>query len=206
MRKSQSSGQGLLPVVAIADLGPHDVTSWSMRAYQAFFVLIFLILPAISLYKLNHDVIVDGVLWHDGDPALGSIAFKNAFAWTRGTEDRDAKEYDCRQEVMRGKDYTWIANKRCDIVKANSRKPLDKAEIGANQKIEEVKSGPICIRELAKGRFDTDKCEQAIDVSEECEKSERHCRGIQWLPSLSPLAQVALTFFGWVWLCGWWSN
>jgi hypothetical protein len=203
MRKSQGNDQGLLPVVAIADTGPHDMNSWSMRAYQGFFVLIFLFLPAISLYKLNHDVIADGVLWHDGDPALGSIALKNAFAWTRGTKEQDAKEYDCRKEVTRAKDYTWLANKRCDVVKANGLKPFDKAVRSTAQNIDEATNAAACVRELATASVDTDKCERATDISEECEISERRCRGIQWLPFLSPLAQAALTFIGWgmfVWL------
>lgn len=197
MRKSQGNGQGLLPVVAIADTGPHDMKSWSMRVYQGFFVLIFLFLPAISLYKLNSDVIRDGVLWHNDDPALGSIALKNAFAWKLGKEERDAKEYDCRKDVTRAEGFTWLANKRCDIVKAKGLKPFDKAGPSTAQNIDDVTDAPACVRDLAKGRVDADKCERAIDISEECESSERHCRGIQWFPFLSPLAQAVLTFFGW---------
>jgi hypothetical protein len=174
-----------------------------MRVYQGFFVLIFLFRPAISLYELNHDVIEDGVLWQDGDPTLGGITFRNAFAWTGGTKEQDAKEYDCRNEFTREKDYTWLANNRCDIVKAGGLKPFDKAVRSIAQNIDEVPNAPACVRELAKTSVDTDKCERASDISEECEKSERHCRGIQWLPFLSPLAQAALTFIGWgmfVWL------
>jgi hypothetical protein len=203
MRKSQGNGQSLLPVVAIADTGPHNVNSWSMRVYQGFFVLIFLFLPAISLYKLNGDVIRDGVLWHNDDPALGSIALKNAFAWKFGKEERDAKEHDCRVEVARAEGFTWLANRRCDIVKAEGLKPFDKVGPSTAQNTDDVIDAPLCVRDLAKSRVGTDKCERAIDISEECEKSERHCRGIQWLPFFSPLAQAALTFFGWgmfVWL------
>lgn len=183
--------------MAIADAGPHDLNSWSMRVYQGFFVLIFLFLPAISLYKLNGDVISYGVLWHSDDPALGSIALKNAFPWKLGREERDVKEYDCREEVTRAEGFTWLANKRCDIVKAKGLKPFDKAGTSTAQNIDDVADAPLCVRDLAKSRVDTDQCERAIDISEECEKSERHCRGIQWLPFLSPLAQAALTFFGW---------
>jgi hypothetical protein len=203
MRKSHGNGQGLLPVVAIADTGPHDVNSWSMRVYQGFFVLIFLFLPAISLYKLNGDVIRDGVLWHNDDPALGSIGLKNVFPWKFGTSERDAKEHDCRGEVTRAEGFTWLTNKRCDIVKAEGLKPFDKMGPSSAQNTDDVTDVPFCVRDLAKSRVGIDKCERAIDISEECEKSERHCRGIQWLPLVSPLAQATLTFFGWgmfVWL------
>jgi hypothetical protein len=199
MRKSRGTGQGPLPVVGIGDIGPHDMNSASMRFYQAFFVLIFLFLPAIALFKLNHDVIKDGVLWHDGDPALGSISFKNTFGWTR----EDASEYACRREVTRPNDYTWLANRRCDILKANNLRPFNKAGMSTNENLEKITTAPACVHDLAKGRVNTDTCDNTRDISEECEKSERNCRGIQWLPFLSPLAQAALTLFGWamfVWL------
>jgi hypothetical protein len=196
IRKAQAAGQPLLPVVAIADLGPHDVRSGSMRLYQGFFVLVFLFLPAAALYTLNEDVLERGVLWHDGDPALGAIALKNAFAWTRGPSEQDAKEYACRNEVTRAEGYTWFANMRCDIVKENRLKPFDKGVKTIVENVDDVTNAPSCVRDVAKSRVSTDKCENVRDISEECESSERHCRGMQWLPILSPFGQAALTLFG----------
>ena len=203
MRKPQGNAQGILPVVGIADTGPHDMNSWSMRVYQGFFVLIFLFLPAISLYKLNHDVIEDGVLWHDGDPALGSIVFKECVRLDPRNERAGRKGIRLRKEVTRAKDYTWLANKRRDIVKVNGLEPFDKAVRSTAQNIDGVTNAPACVRALAKASVATDKCERATNISEECEKSERHCRGIQWLPFLSPSAQAPSTYLGWgmfVWL------
>jgi hypothetical protein len=193
MRKTGGRGESLLPVVGIADTGPHAMNSASMRVYQAFFVLIFLVLPAAALYKLNHDVIKDGVFWHDGDPALSSISFKNGFGWTQ----ENAKEYGCSGEVMRADDFTWLANRRCDIVKANDLKPFKKTGLSPLENIEKATNASNCVRDLANDGLKTNTCENVRDISEECEKSERHCRGIQWFPFLSPFAQVALTAFGW---------
>jgi len=195
MRKSHGDGLGLLPVVAIADLGPHDMSSWTMRLYQGFFVLVFLLLPAAALYELNDDVLERGVLWHDTDPALGAIAIKNAFAWTRGTSDQDAKEYACRKEVTRAAGFTWFANMRCDIVKANRLKPFDEKGTSTAENVDA--SPQSCPHDLAMSRINSDKCDNAKDLSEECESSARHCYGMQWLPIVSPLAQAALTLFGW---------
>jgi hypothetical protein len=197
LRKAQAARQPLLPVVAIADIGPHDMRSWSMRLYQGFFVLVFLFLPAAALYKLNDDVFERGVLWHDGDPALGAIALKNAFTWTHGTSEQDAKEYACRNEVTRAEGYTWFANMRCDIVKENRLKPFDKGVRSIAENVDDVANAPSCVRDLAKSRLNSDKCENVRDISEECETSERHCRGMQWLPTVSPFGQVVTTLFGW---------
>jgi hypothetical protein len=197
MRQAQAAGKPLLPVVAIAELGPHEMRSWSMRLYQGFFVLAFLVLPAAAIYKLNNDVLERGVLWHNGDPALGGITLKNAFALTRGTSEQDAKEYACRNEVTREEGYTWLANMRCDIVKANRLKPFDEGVKTIAENIEDATKAPICVRDLARSRGDADKCENVTDISEECETSERNCRGIQWLPSVSLLGQATLTLFGW---------
>jgi hypothetical protein len=197
MRKAQAACQPLLPVVAIADLGPHDMRSWSMRLYQGFFFLVFLFLPAAALYKLNDDVLERGVLWHDGDPALGAIALKNAFGWTHGTSERDAEEYACRNEVTRAEGYTWFANMRCDIVKENRLKPFDKGVRSIAENVGDVPGAPSCVRDLAKSRVNTDKCENVRDISEECETSERSCRGMQWLSTLSAFGQAAATLFGW---------
>ena len=199
MRKAEGSGEGLLPVVGIADTAPHRMNSASMFFYQGFFVLIFLVLPADSLYKLNHDVLNDGVLWHSGDPALGSISVKNGFGWTQD----NAKEYACSGEVTRPKDNTWLANKRCDIVKANDLKPFKQTGSTTLEDIEKATEASECVRDLARDKLKSDTCENVRDISEECEKSERNCRGIQWLPFISPFAQAAFTIFGWgmcVWL------
>ena len=169
MRKAEGSGEGLLPVVGIADTAPHRMNSASMRFYQGFFVLIFLVLPAVSLYKLNHDVLDDGVLWHSGDPALGSISFKSAFGWTQD----NAKEYGCSGEVTREIGYTWLANKRCDIVKANDLKPFKQTGSTTLEDIEKATKASECVRDLARDRLKSDPCENVRDISEECEKSER---------------------------------
>jgi hypothetical protein len=203
MRMSVPAGKGLLPVVAIADVGPHNIHSWTMRLYQGFFFLVFLLLPAIALYQLNDAVLERGVLWHQGDTALGAIALKNAFAWTRGTSDQDTKEFACRNEVTRGDGFTWLANMRCDVVKAGRLKPFDKT---GKTVAEDAASAPMsCTRDLAIARSKVETCENATDISEECASSERHCRGVQWLPDLSPLLQAATTVFGWaifVWFVG----
>jgi hypothetical protein len=195
MRKSEGAGEGLLPVVAIADVGPHDMRSWSMRLYQGFFFFVFLLVPAVALYQLNDAVLERGVLWHNGDAALGAIAVKNAFAWTRGTSDQDTKEYACQNEVTRGDGFMWLANMRCDIVKANRLKPFAKTGRSIAENAESA--SPACTRDLALARSKIESCENATDVSEECETSERHCRGMQWLPLTSPLLLAGTTIFGW---------
>ena len=198
IRKAEGSDEGLLPIVGIADTAPHRMHSVSMFFYQGFFVLIFLLVPAASLYKLNHDVLSDGVLWHSGDPALGSISVRNAFSLTQD----NAIEYACSGEVTREVGYTWLANKRCDIVKANDLKPFKQTGSTTEEDIGKATEASECVRDLARGRLKTDTCKNVLDISEECEKSERNCRGIQWLPVISPLAQAVPTFFGWG-MCLW---
>jgi hypothetical protein len=203
MRKPAKRGETLLPVVAIADLGPHQARSWSMRLYQAFFVLVFLLIPAAALLQLNGIILDRGVLWHQGDAALGSIALKNAFALTRGSSDQDAKEYACRDEVTRVEGFVWLANMRCDIAKDNQLQPFDKAGRSLPENAQSVKSS--CTRDLALPRSTPEACRSVRDISEYCEASERRCRGMQWLPILSPILPVATTIFGWlmlVWLLG----
>ena len=196
IREAEGSDEGLLPVVGIADTAPHRMNSASMFFYQGFFLLIFLVVPSVSLYKLNHDVLHDGVLWHSGDPALGSISVRNAFSLTQD----NAKEYACSTEVARAKDSTWLANKRCDIVKANDLKPFKQTGSTTEEDIGKAHKG--CVRDLANDRIKDNTCENVLDISEECEKSERNCRGVQWLPVISPLAQAVPTFFGWG-MCLW---
>ncbi|MGC2074993.1 MAG: hypothetical protein WA728_02965 [Xanthobacteraceae bacterium] len=193
MRTSVESGEGLLPVVAIADVGPHDMRSWTMCLYQAFFFLVFLLVPAIALYQLNDAVLERGVLWHDGDAASGGVALKNDFALTRGTTNQDMREYACRNQVTRSDGFVWLANTRCDLVKANGLQPFDKT--GKSIAEDAASAAPSCTRDLAMARKET--CDNARDISEECESSERHCRGIQWLPVLSPLLLAGTTIFGW---------
>jgi hypothetical protein len=201
MRTTKSVRETLLPVVAIDNIGPHEIRSWSMRLYQSFFFIIFLIVPAVSLYQLNMAVLQRGVLWHQDDPALGGIALKNAFDITRGTSDQDKKEHACVNEVTRSDGFVWLSNTRCDVVKANRLKPFEKSGKSIVENAES--SAPTCTRELAITRSKIDACENTRDMSEECERSERHCRGMQWLPVISPLLLAASTLFGWamfVWL------
>jgi hypothetical protein len=201
MRTTKFADEAMLPVVAIGDVGPHDIHSWSMRIYQGFFFFVFLLVPAAALYQLNSVVLERGVLWHDSDPALGGIALKNAYALTRGTSDQDMKEYGCRNEVKRSNGFVWFANMRCDLVKANRLKPFDKGGKSVAENAEA--SAPSCTRELAVARSKIEACENARDISEQCESSERHCRGMQWLPIMSPLLLIVCTVFGWamfVWL------
>jgi hypothetical protein len=50
MRRWATSSESLLPIAAIADVGPHDMRSLPMRLYQSFFFLVFLLLPAVAPY------------------------------------------------------------------------------------------------------------------------------------------------------------
>lgn len=203
MHNAAGQREALLPVVGIGDVGPHDKRSWAMRLYQTFFFLVFLLVPAVALYQLNTAVLQRGVLWHNGDPALSGIVLQNAFSWTRGASDPDVKEYNCRNVVMRDGGFVWLINMRCDVVKANRLKPFAGA---AKSMTEDAESRPpACTRDLAIARSQVEKCEGATDISEICEASERRCRGMQWLPILSPLLLAGTTVFGWVmfvWLVG----
>jgi hypothetical protein len=201
MHNIRGAGEALLPVVGIGDTGPHDTRSLAMRLYQSFFFLVFLLVPAVALYQLNAAVLQRGVIWHDGDAALGGIALQNAFSWTRGASDQDAREYDCRNVVTRDGGFVWLASTRCDVVKASRLKPF--ASAGKSMTEDAEPRPPACTRDLAIARSKIEKCEGATDVSEICEASERRCRGMQWLPVLSPLLLVGATIFGWamfVWL------
>ena len=198
MRKPAKKGETLLPVVAIADLGPHQARSWSMRLYQGFFFLVFLLIPAAALLQLNQIVLDRGILWHQGDAALGSIAVKNAFALTRGSSDQDVKEHACQDDVMRAEGFVWLANMRCDIAKDNQLQPFDKVGRSLLENAQSAKSS--CTRELAIPRSTPEACKSVRDISEQCEASERRCRGMQWLPVLSPALLLATTMFGWVML------
>jgi hypothetical protein len=194
--RSRRADEALLPIVGIGDVGPHDMRSGAMHLYQAFFFVVFLLIPAIALYQLNAAVLQRGIFWHDSDAALAGIASRNAFAWTRGTANQDVGEYACRKEVMRDDGFVWLANMRCDLAKASRLKPFVSA---GKSLVEDAESrSPSCASELAKARSKFEKCESATDISEICEASERRCRGMQWLPVLSPLLQVVATMFGWV--------
>jgi hypothetical protein len=177
MRRPAGPGETLLPVVAIADVGPHDARSWSMRLYQGLFFLIFLLLPAVALFELNDAVLDRGVLWHESDAALGGIALKNAFALTRGSSDQDTREFACRNEVTRRGGFVWLANMRCDIAKDDRPKPFDKKGKTIAENAESAV--PSCTRDLAIARSKIEACENTRDISEECETSERRCRGMQ---------------------------
>jgi hypothetical protein len=203
MRTERKQEEGLFPIVAVADLGPHRMATISMLLYQGFFVLVFLLIPAFSLYQLGSVVLQRGVLWHEGDPALGSIVLKNAFAWSQGESNLDAKEHACSSEVIRdARDhgYTWLGNQRCDFVKAARLKPFLKDGDTLAQNVEAA--AKTCIRELAQRQTPdpnakAQPCGGVRDISEACETSERTCRGVQWLPILSPILLVVPTIFGW---------
>jgi hypothetical protein len=192
-RMPTAADGALFPVVAIADVGPHDMRAWTMRLYQAFFFSIFLLLPAVSLYVLNDAVLERGVLWHQGDAAFGGIALKNAFSLTRGSSKQDADEFACRSEVTRKEGFTWLANMRCDLAKSSRLKPFEKS--GKSIADDTASVALSCTRTLADGR--AEGCENARDISEQCEASERRCRGMQWLPGLSPALMLIATVFGW---------
>jgi hypothetical protein len=195
MRTSAVPDEGLLPIVAIADVGPHDMGSWTMRLYQTFFFLIFLLVPAVALYQLNDAVLERGVLWHDSDPALGAIVVKNDFSWVRGTSNQDRREYGCRNQITRGDGFVWLGNTRCDFVKAKRLRPFDTS--GKSIADDSQSAPPNCARDLAVDRSRIETCNNATDISEECGSSEHHCRGVQWLPVLSPLLLGGTTLFGW---------
>ena len=195
MRTTRPEGEGLFPVVAIADVGPHRMTASSMVVYQSFFVLMFLAVPAASLFRLNDVILQRGILWHDDDPALGSVVLKNAFTLTRGTGGVDASEYACASSVTREPGYVWLGNMRCDPVKAARLKPFNKD--GHTLGEDAASAAMSCARDLALAQSQVQRCEGARDVSEECETSERNCRGVQWLPVVSPLILLGCTLFGW---------
>jgi hypothetical protein len=124
MRTKHEEGDGLFPIVAVADVGPHRMATWSMAVYEAFFVIVFLLIPASALVELNSVMLQRGILWHDGDPTLGGIALKNAFNLIRGESEVDAREHACASRVTRDEGYTWLGNMRCDPAKANRLKLL----------------------------------------------------------------------------------
>lgn len=195
MRTARSRGKEVFPIVAIADVGPHTMKSFSMAAYQGFFVLLFLLVPSASLYQLNTIVLQRGVLWHDGDPALGSIALKNAYGLTTEGSPQDGAEHSCASTVMRAEGFTWLANMRCDLVKNAQVGPFSKAKAAL---VSDAEAAPekTCTRELALQQSGQQRCEGSRDLSEECEGYERHCRGVQWLPVISPLLLAVPTSFG----------
>lgn len=201
LRTPHGKGDTFLPVVALADAGPYNPTAWSMRLYQAFFVSVFLLLPAAALLKLNATVLERGVLRHEGDPALAGIALKNAFYLTRGGTPTDTAEHDCAAEILRPEGYIWLGNMRCDFVKASQLKPFKE---NGPRLTEDAEAGKpkACARDLAVKQSHQQRCEGIRDISEECETSERRCRGIQWLPWLSPILMIVPTLFGWAML-GW---
>ena len=194
VRSNRTSGEALLPVVAIADAGSHKMNSWSMRLYQAFFFAGYLLIPVVSLYQLNGAVLQRGVLWHEKDAALGAILVRNAFFGTKGTDKLDPDEYACHGKVERAGEFVWLANTRCDIVKAKRLKPFGTVDSLTDAEAQ----APSCVRDLAVAMSKEMKCEAATDISELCESSERHCRGIEWLPIISPLLLLGATLFGWL--------
>ena len=191
-RTPRPAGDTLFPIVFVADAGSHDRRGWSLRLYQAFFLAVFLVLPAASLVQLTSAVLQRGILWHDGDPALGSIVVKNAFAWTQGISSDDEEEGLCRSTVTRDGGFTWLANMRCDPVKAARLRPFEKNGVSIEDDAKTAEAS--CVKALA--LRNAQKCEGVRDISEECEKSERHCRGMQWLPILSPTLMITTTVFG----------
>lgn len=199
IRTERADGDALLPIVAVADLGPHRMSSSSMALYQAFFLSVFLLLPAASLFELNSVVLQRGVLWHDGDPALGSIVVKNAFNLIAETSDIDRRESACAPRVVRDEGFTWLANMRCDLVKDSRLRPFYKEGRSITDDANAA-AAQTCTRDLALAQSQSQSCEGVRDISEECETSERHCRGIQWLPVISPLLLIIATLFGWTML------
>ena len=204
MRAKHQESESLFPIVAIADLGPHQLSAWSMRVYQGVFVLIFLLVPAAALVHLNSVVLQRGVLWHDGEPALSGIALKNAYG-PSATIGPDANESACASTITRPKDgYVWLGNMRCDFAKAGRLKPFNK---DGKSLADDAAGGPAssCTRDLALSQSRQQSCEGARDISEECETSERNCRGVQWLPFWSPVLLIVPAVFGWImliWLLG----
>ena len=178
LRKVVGPKATLLPVVAIDDTGPHVASSWSMRIYQGFFLAIFILLPSAALYQLNTVVLQRGILWHEGAPTQDAVVVKNVFALTHGTSSDDIKEHSAWRDRAPSEGFTWLANTRCDLVK------WTRPEVGTSEaKPSNLLSG-------------TDVCKGANDVSEICESSKRHCRGMQWLPELSPALLAGSTLFG----------
>jgi hypothetical protein len=195
-RTANSNQDSLLPLVAISELGTHRLSSWAIRLYQIVLFIIFIIIPAAALYKLNDTVFQQGILWTEGDPALGSIAAKNGYRVTEGSSAMDRQEFSCRQEILRGK-LVWLSNMRCDLVKAKHLKPFDK---DGRTPLDETKasSGPACVLNLAADNSNNHKCSNVLDISEICESSERRCRGVEWFPIGSPLGLFSAATFGWV--------
>jgi hypothetical protein len=204
MRASDATKETLLPVVAIGDVGPHNISAWSMRLYQCTFFVAFVLVPAAALYKLNDAVLERGVLWRDGDAALGGVALKNAFAWTRGDLPSDVSEHAC-VGAMAWQGRYWLADMRCDLARNAGLAPF--VETGKTIAENAKSSAPGCARDLAVARSTPGVCSSTRDISEACEDSSRRCRGVEWLPTLSPLLMVTSTIFGWAmsfWLIAEW--
>jgi hypothetical protein len=146
VRAPRTAEDSLLPIVAMGDVGPHNLHTWSMRLYQSFFFLVFITIPAISLYQLNTSIFQRGILWHEGDPALGSISLKNGYTLSSGTSSQDKEEKTCRNTVKRGNGFLWLSNMRCDPAKANQLKPFNEAGKSLTEDAESAPPG--CIRSL----------------------------------------------------------
>ena len=208
LRHSEHPGDASLPVVAIADVGPHDMRSPPMLFYQGIFFAVYLLIPAIALCQLDRVLWKRGVVWHEGAPALSAIPLKNAFYWGQAPGSPERLQYDCHEELRLhkksgdGRAFEWLSNAYCDIVKA---KGLAYGAHNGRQSIgDDAESGGVkCSSDLARHLVKDVSCNNATDISELCEVAERYCRGIQWLPNLSPLSLAVMTLFGglsFVWL------
>jgi hypothetical protein len=195
IRTIETARDPLLPIVAIGDVGPHTLNTWSMRFYQGFFFVFFVLIPALSLYQLNISLFQRGILWHEGDPALGSILLKNGYTLTAGTTNQDREEKACRNNVKRAQGFLWLSNMRCDPVKAKQLKPF--SDTGKSIREDADSSPPNCVRSIAISNANSSSCKNARDISELCEENERRCRGIQWFPLGSPLLLATATVCGW---------
>ncbi len=156
-----------LPIIGDDGKDPVETRSWSLRCYQGFFLLVFVLVPAFSLLHFNDKVWNAGVVWKSDTPesAVNAIPVKCTITGAGGGCDGTK----ISKVLAPGKEgWLWLAETVHDPKEFQLKRNDNPSPI--------LKSG-----------F------QDHDLSAECRKDSEACRGVQWFHPWNLIGMWAVT-------------
>jgi hypothetical protein len=156
-----------LPIVGDDGKNPVETASWSLRFYQAFFVLAFVVVPASSVIHFNDKVWNVGVVWSDA-PGSAMNAIPVKCTMTSAEDGCDAGKIS--------KVFAPTKNGRLWLAET----------VHAPKQFQLKRDGGTPPPSLAQDFRDH-------DLSEECRKDSEACRGVQWLHPWSLIGSWFMT-------------
>ena len=160
-----------LPIPGEDSKEPISGNGWNARIYQSIVILIFTIIPVISLFHFNKTVWKHGIIWSDvSDAAINAVPVKCMFFSADGC---DRAKLEAMQPREAGHRY-WLAENVHDPKK---------------WEIKRAGNGPPVWFTDPRFKFGEH------DLSEECREKSSKGRGVEWFHPGSVIAMWAFTAF-----------